>query len=172
MHGIALYFFLWQQCFSCCWSSHGHTHSEGILPQRSQDMAMVWRGACVRYFTEFGHIIKISLISWGADRLNSRYYFWVELLPLAFTRFKVFILWFRNFKKLCSVSPGESIKNCKEQIEGGTVMFNETWLGMFEVILESAPQVIIQLHATIVQQEQVLAIQIMKRNFLSAYFLK
>ena len=51
-------------------------------------------------------------------------------------------------------------------------MFNETWLGMFEVILESAPQVIIQLHATIVQQEQVLAIQIMKRNFLSAYFLK
>ena len=36
------------------------SHSEGILPQRSQDM--VWRGACVRYFTEFGHIIKISLI--------------------------------------------------------------------------------------------------------------
>ena len=51
-------------------------------------------------------------------------------------------------------------------------MFNETWLGMFEVILESAPQFIIQLHATIVQQEQVSTIQIMTRNFLSAYFLK
>ena len=51
-------------------------------------------------------------------------------------------------------------------------MFNETWFGMFEAILESAPQFIIQLHATIVQQEQVSTIQIMTRNFLSAYFLK
>ena len=51
-------------------------------------------------------------------------------------------------------------------------MFNETWLGMFEVILEPAPQFIIQLHATIVQQEQVSTIQIMTRNFLSAHFLK
>ena len=51
-------------------------------------------------------------------------------------------------------------------------MFNETWFGMFEVILESAPQFIIQLHATIVQQELVSTIQIMTRNFLSAYFLK
>ena len=52
------------------------------------------------------------------------------------------------------------------------MMFNETWLGMFEVILESAPQFIIQLHATMVQQEQVSAIQITTRNFLNAYFLK
>ena len=74
--------------------------------------------------------------------------------------------------KLCPVWPGESIKNYKEQIDGGIVMFNETWFGMFEVILESAPQFIIQLHATIVQQEQVSTIQIMTRNFLSAYFLK
>ena len=70
------------------------------------------------------------------------------------------------------VWPEESRKNCKEQIDGGTVMFNETWFGMFEAILESAPQFIIQLHATIVQQEQVVTIQIMTRNFLSAYFLK
>ena len=90
----------------------------------------------------------------------------------AFTRFKAFILRFRNFKKLCPVWPGESIKNCKEQIEGGTVMFNETLFGMFEVVLESAPQFIIQLHATIVQQEQVSAIQIITRDFLSTYFLK
>ena len=34
-------------------------------------------------------------------------------------------------------------------------MFNETRFGMFEVILESAPQFIIQLHPTIFQQEQV-----------------
>ena len=74
--------------------------------------------------------------------------------------------------KLCPVWPGESIKNCKEQIDGGTVVFNETWFGMFEVILESTPQFIIQLHATIVQQEQVSTIQIMTCNFLSAYFLK
>ena len=66
------------------------------------------------------------------------------------TRFKAFILCFRNFKKLCPVWPGESIKNCKEQIEGETVMFNETLFGMFEIILESTPQSIIQLHATIV----------------------
>ena len=96
----------------------------------------------------------------------------MEPLALAFTRFKVLILCFRNFKQLCSVWPGESIKNCNEQIDGGTVMFNETWFGMFEAILESAPQFIIQLHATIVQQEQVSTIQIMTRNFLSAYFLK
>ena len=51
-------------------------------------------------------------------------------------------------------------------------MFNETWFGMIEVILEPAPQFIIQLHATIVQQEQVSTIQKMTRNFLSAYFLK
>ena len=93
------------------------------------------------------------------------------LVP-AFTRFKAFILCFSNFKKLCPVWPGESIKNCKKQIEGGTVIFNETWFGMFEVILEPAPQFIIQLHATIVQQEQVSTIQIMTRNFLSAHFLK
>ena len=51
-------------------------------------------------------------------------------------------------------------------------MFNETWFGMIEVILEPAPQFIIQLHATIVQQEHVSTIQIMTRNFLSAHFLK
>ena len=84
----------------------------------------------------------------------------------------MFILSFRNFKKLCPVWPGESIKNCKEQIDGGTVMFNETWFGIVDVILESAPQSIIQLHETIVQQEKVSTIQIITRNFLSAYFLK
>ena len=96
----------------------------------------------------------------------------MEPLAPAYTRFKAFILCFSNFKKLCPVWPGESIKNCKKQIEGGTVIFNETWFGMFEVILEPAPQFIIQLHATIVQQEQVSTIQIMTRNFLSAHFLK
>ena len=85
---------------------------------------------------------------------------------------KAFILCFSNFKKLCPVWPGESIKNCKKQIEGGTVIFNETWFGMFEVILEPALQFIIQLHAAIVQQEQDSTIQIMTRNFLSAHFLK
>ena len=49
-------------------------------------------------------------------------------------------------------------------------MFNETLFGMFEVVLKSAPQFIIQLHATIVQQEQVSTIQIITRDFLSAYF--
>ena len=44
-------------------------------------------------------------------------------------------------------------------------MFNETWFGMFEAILESTPQFIIQLHATIVQQEQVSTIQIKTRKF-------
>ena len=105
--------------------------------------------------------------------MNSRYYFWVEPLAPAYTRFKAFILCFRNFKKLFPVWPGELIKNCKKQIEGGTVVFNnETWFRMFEVILESAPQFIIQLHATIVQQEQVSTIQRITRNFLSANFLK
>ena len=51
-------------------------------------------------------------------------------------------------------------------------MFNETWFGIVDVILESAPQSIIQLHETIVQQEKVSTIQIITRNFLSAYFLK
>ena len=96
----------------------------------------------------------------------------MEPLAPAYTRFKAFILCFSNFKKLCPVWPGESIKNYKKQIEGGTVIFNETWFGMFEVILEPALQFIIQLHATIVQQEQVSTIQIMTRNFLSAHFLK
>ena len=76
---------------------------------------------------------------------------------LAFTRFKAFILCFRNFKKLWH---GKLEDECNEQIK--KLMYDETWCGMFEAILESAPQLVIQLHATIVQQEQVSTIQIVQ----------
>ena len=76
-------------------------------------------------------------------------------LALAFTRFKALILCFSNFKKLWH---GKLEDECNEQIKD--IMIQETWFGMFEAILESAPQFIIQLHATIIQQEQVSTIQI------------
>ena len=85
-------------------------------------------------------------------------------LALAFTRFKALILCFRNFKKLWH---GKLEDECNEQIKD--IMIQETWFGMFEAILESAPQFIIQLYATIVQQEQVSTIQIVSLcvSFLS-----
>ena len=85
-------------------------------------------------------------------------------LMLALTRFQAFILCFRNFKKLWH---GKLEDECNEQIK--KLMYDETWCGMFEAILESAPQFIIQLHATIVQQEQVSTIQIVSlcASFLS-----
>ena len=75
-------------------------------------------------------------------------------LALAVMRFKAFILCFRNFNKLWQ---GKLEDECNEKIEG--IMKQETLCGIFEAILESAPQFIIQLHATIAQQEQVSAIQ-------------
>ena len=86
-------------------------------------------------------------------------------LALAFTRFKAFILCFRNFKKLWH---GKLEDECNEKIK--KLMYDETWCGMFEAILESAPQFIIQLYATIVQQEQVSTIQIVSlcASFLSS----
>ena len=46
-------------------------------------------------------------------------------------------------------------------------MYDETWLGMFEAVLESAPQFIIQLQATIFQQEQLSTIQIVSLSVSS-----
>ena len=59
---------------------------------------MVLRGPCVRYFTEFGHIM--SLLSLGLlpymlsmycheGLLHPRFTFWVEPLSLPYSRLKV-----------------------------------------------------------------------------------
>ena len=85
-------------------------------------------------------------------------------LALPYRRLQAFILCSRNFKELWH----ETLEGgCKKKIK--LLMEDETWYGMFEAILESAPQFIIQLHATIVQQEQVSTIQMVSLcvSFLS-----
>ena len=85
-----------------------------------------------------------------------------NLLALPYKRLQAFILCSRNFKKLWHETLEEDydkkIKN---------LIYDETWLGMFQAILESAPQFIIQLQATIFQQEQVSTIQIVSLSVSS-----
>ena len=85
-------------------------------------------------------------------------------MALPYRRLQAFILCSRNFKELWH----EKLeKDCKKEIK--LLIEDETWYGMFEAILESAPQFIIQLYATIVQQEQVSTIQMVSLcvSFLS-----
>ena len=85
-------------------------------------------------------------------------------LSIPYRRLQAFIWCSRNFKKLWHETLEEG---CKKEIM--RLIQEETWLGMFEAILESAPQFIIQLYATIVQQEQVSTIQMVSLcvSFLS-----
>ena len=77
-------------------------------------------------------------------------------LSLAYMRFKAFILCSSNFKKLWNNETLED--NRREQIQ--QLIHSSNSSGLVEAILESAPQFIIQLHATVVLQEQVSTIQI------------
>ena len=84
---------------------------------------------------------------------------------VAFTRLRAFILCSKNFKKLWN---GDELDaDCSTQIKD--LIYYATWSGMFEAILESAPQFIIQFYAMIVQQEQVAVIQMISLcvSFLS-----
>ena len=85
-------------------------------------------------------------------------------LSIPYRRLQAFILCSRNFKKLWHETLEEE---CEKEIK--LLIQDETWYGMFEAILESAPQFIIQLYATIVQQEQVSTIQMVSLcvSFLS-----
>ncbi|CAH3025998.1 unnamed protein product [Porites evermanni] len=85
-----------------------------------------------------------------------------NLLALPYKRLQAFILCSRNFKKLWHETLEE---DCEKKIKN--LICDETWLGMFEAILESAPQFIIQLQATIFQQEQVSTIQIVSLSVSS-----
>ena len=77
-------------------------------------------------------------------------------LSLAYLRFKAFILCSSKFKKLWN---NESLEdNRREQIQ--QLIYSTNLSGVIEAIVESAPQFIIQLHATVVLQEQVSTIQI------------
>ena len=81
-------------------------------------------------------------------------------LSLPYCRLQAFILCSRHFKKLWH----ETLEDdCEKEIK--LLIEEETWYGMFEAILESAPQFIIQLYATIVQQEQVSIIQMVSLCF-------
>lgn len=86
-------------------------------------------------------------------------------LSLAYLRFKAFILCSRVFKKLWRNETLED--DCTKQIR--QLIFNSYWSGMIEAGVESAPQFIIQLHATVVLQEQVSTIQMISlcASFLS-----
>ena len=86
-------------------------------------------------------------------------------LSLAYLRFKAFILCSSNFKKLWHNETLEG--DCRKQIQ--TLIMTAFWSGMTESVVESAPQFIIQLHATVVLQEQVSTIQIISlcASFLS-----
>ena len=86
-------------------------------------------------------------------------------LSLAYLRFKAFILCSRVFKKLWRNETLED--DCAKQIR--QLIFNSYWCGMIEAGTESAPQFIIQLHATVVLQEQVSTIQMISlcASFLS-----
>ena len=76
-------------------------------------------------------------------------------LALAYMRFKTFILCFKNFKKLWQENlEDDSHKKIQHQL---SIDFASA---SFQASLESAPQFIIQLYATVVQQEQVTTIQI------------
>ena len=77
-------------------------------------------------------------------------------LSLAYMRFKAFILCSSNFKKLWRNETLED--DCREKIR--QLIIDAYWSGRLEAFYESAPQFIIQLHATVVLQEQVSTIQI------------
>lgn len=85
-----------------------------------------------------------------------------NLLALPYKRLQAFILCSRNFKKLWHETLEE---DCDKKIKN--LIYDETWLGMLQAILESAPQFIIQLQATIFQQEQVSTIQIVSLSVSS-----
>ena len=76
-------------------------------------------------------------------------------LALAYMRFKAFFLCFKNFKKLWRENLED---NCNKKIQH--LLSTDFASASFQASLESAPQFIIQLYATVVQQEQVTTIQI------------
>ena len=144
---------------------------------------MVWHGPRVRYFTESGHIMSllsvalpqsiVSMLVQGEtdheveDAIKEVFstpdlLFGWNLLALPYKRLQAFILCSRNFKKLWRETLEE---DCDKKIKN--LIYDGTWLGMFQAILESAPQFIIQLQATIFQQEQVSTIQIVSLSVSS-----
>ena len=86
-------------------------------------------------------------------------------LSLAYMRFKAFILCSSNFKTLWQNETLED--DCREKIQ--QLIIDAYWSGRLEAFYESAPQFIIQLHATVVLQEQVSTIQMISlcASFLS-----
>lgn len=84
---------------------------------------------------------------------------------VAVARLRGFLLCLRNFKTLWS---GEELDaNSQKEIE--EVMYYAQWSGIFEAVLESAPQFLIQLYAMNVQEEEISVIQIFSviSSFLS-----
>ena len=75
---------------------------------------------------------------------------------VAVARLRGFLLCLLNFKTLWS---GEELDaNSQKEIE--EVMYYAQWSGIFEAVLESAPQFLIQLYAMNVQEEEISVIQI------------
>ena len=84
---------------------------------------------------------------------------------VALARLRAFLLCLRNFNKLWR---GDELNPvCKRQIKD--LMYYATWSGIFEAVLESAPQFTIQLYAMSVQQENISVIQMISAlvSFLS-----
>lgn len=109
----------------------------------------------------------ITIMMWSVQRISESVskqlmdlilcvLFWWNPLSLAYLRFKAFILCSSKFKKLWN---NESLEdNHREQIQ--QLIYSTDLSGVIEAIVESAPQFIIQLHATVVLQEHVSTIQI------------
>lgn len=74
---------------------------------------------------------------------------------VALARLRGSLLCLRNFRKLWR---GEEL-DADGHKEIKDIMFYATWSGIFEAVLESAPQFIIQLYAMSVQQERISVIQ-------------
>lgn len=84
---------------------------------------------------------------------------------VAFARLRGFLLCFKNFKKLWRKE--ELDADCQNEIKH--LLFYATWSAMFEAVLESAPQFLIQLYAMNIQEEPISVIQIISSivSFLS-----
>ena len=83
----------------------------------------------------------------------------------ALARLQVFIFCLKNFKKLWQ---GKKVEDPDEKWNADELLFQSELALLFEAVLESAPQFILQLYAITVQQEEVKIIQMIS---LSVSFL-
>ena len=89
---------------------------------------------------------------------------------VALARLRAFIICLRNFKKLWEGQKIESAKeDTDEEKDSDVLLFQSAFALLFEAVLESAPQFILQLYAISVQQHPVEIIQMISLpvSFLS-----